>query len=260
MMKKVCVLFLLFLFSLPCYSKVITGEVSKELRQDVNQIYDSHTNYPIEGVLIKIPSKNYETRTRSDGTFKLQTNIQAPTIMSLEKNGYKPYSMTINSNSFKTPISIGIEKTNPMDIVLETNMIHIGDDSFSSRSANADDFSLNSSGSFYTKEFRIKDLIPDKNLYLMIGSIIGIDTIEAQRIGQSNVLTAYASPPEIFFNGSKISDIKINGDNQKIQIPKGIIKWNSPNLVTIKAGRNLYKTSYIDYDDIEFTNLLFEFK
>lgn len=259
-MKKVLVLLFLLVFSFPCYSKIITGEVSKELRKDVNQIYDSHTNYPLEGVLIKIPSKNYQTRTKSDGTFNLQTKVEAPTIMSLEKNGYKPYSMTLDSNSFKAPISIGIEKTNPMDIVVETNMIHIGDDSFSSRSANADDFSLNSSGSFYTKEFKIKSLIPNKNLFLIIGSIIGIDTIEAQRIGQSNVLTAYASPPEIFFNGSKISDIKINGDNQKIQIPKGLIKWNLPNLVTIKAGRNLYKTSSIDYDDIEFTNLLFEFK
>lgn len=258
-MKFIFILVLL-IFSVPCYSKVITGEISKELRKDINQVYDSQTNIPLDGVLIKIPSKDYETRTKSDGTFKLQTKIEAPTIMSLEKNGYKPYSMTIDSNDFKTPISIGIEKTNPMDIVVETNMIHIGDDSFSERSANADDFSLNSSGSFYTKEFKIKDLLPNKNLFLIIGSIIGIDTIEAQRIGQSNVLTAYASPPEIFFNGSKISDIKINGDNQKIQIPKGLIKWNSPNLVTIKAGRNLYKTTYIDYDDIEFTNLLFEFK
>ena len=258
-MKNIFVFILLF-FALPCYSKVITGEVSKELRRDVNQVYDSSTSVPLEGVVIKIPSKNYQTKTRSDGTFKLQTKIEAPTIMSLEKNGYKPYSMTIDSNDFKTPISIGIEKTNPMDIVVETNMIHIGDDSFSSRSANADDFSLNSSGAFYTKEFNIKDLPQNKNLFLIIGSIIGVDTIEAQRIGQSNVLTAYASPPEIFFNGSKISDIKINGDNQRIQIPKGLIKSNSHNLVTIKAGRNLYKTSYIDYDDIEFTNLLFEFK
>lgn len=259
-MKKACIIFFLFLFSIPSYSQIITGEISKELRRDVNQIYDSHTNQPLEGVLIKVPSKNYVTKTRDDGTFKLQTKIEAPTIMSLEKNGYKPYSMTVDSNSFKAPISIGIEKTNPMDIVVETNMIHIGDDSFSSRSANAGDFSLNSSGSFYTKEFKIKDLIPNKNLFLIIGSIIGVDTIEAQKLGQSNVLTAYASPPEIFFNDSKISDIKINGDNQKIQIPKGLIKWNSANLVTIKAGRNLYKTSYIDYDDIEFTNLLFEFK
>lgn len=258
-MKKI-VLFIFIIISLPCYAKVITGEVSKELRNDINQVYDAHSNVPIEGVLIKIPSKNYETRTNRDGTFKLQTKITAPTIMSLEKNGYKPYSMTINSENLKTPISIGVEKTNPMDIVLETNMIHIGDDSFSSRSANADDFSLNSSGSFYTKEFNIKSSILNKTLFLIIGSIIGIDTIEAQRLGQSGVLTAYASPPEIFFNGNKIAEIKINGDNQKIPIPKSLVKWNASNIVTIKAGHNLYKTTHIDYDDIEFTNIFFEFK
>ena len=82
----------------------------------------------------------------------------------------------------------------------------------------------------------------------------------AQRIGQSNVLTAYSSPPEIFFNGNKISEKKINGDNQKIQIPKNLIKNNLLNNITIKTGRNLYKTTSIDFDDIEFMNLLLEIK
>ncbi|MCD7739997.1 MAG: hypothetical protein LUH11_01420, partial [Candidatus Gastranaerophilales bacterium] len=78
--------------------------------------------------------------------------------------------------------------------------------------------------------------------------------------GQSNVLKAYSSPPELYFNGNKISEIKINGDNQKINIPRGLIKQNQKNNVTIKTGHNLYKTSSIDYDDIEFTNLILEVK
>lgn len=255
-MKKILVILILIL-GLPSFAKTITGEIKKELRKDVNQVYDSNSNTPIEGVVIKIPSKDYVTRTNEDGTFKLQTKIDSPTIMSLEKSGYKPFSMTIDSQ-FKNPISIGIEKTTPQDIIVETNMIHIGDDSFSERSANASDFSLNAKGSFYTKDFKIKPLKPSEQLQLVIGSIIGIDTIEAQRIGQSRVLTAYSSPPELFFNGNKITEIKINGDNQKINIPKNLVKENQHNNVTIKTGRNLYKTSSIDYDDIEFTNLLFE--
>ena len=255
-MKKVFVIIFLIL-GLPSFAKTITGEIKKELRKDVNQVYDSNSNTPIEGVVVKIPSKNYVTKTKEDGTFKLETQINSPTIMSLEKSGYKPFSMTINSQP-KNPISIGIEKTTPKDIIVETNMIHIGDDSFSERSANAYDFSANSKGSFYTKDFKIKSLKPNEQLKLIIGSIIGIDTIEAQRIGQSRVLTAYSSPPELYFNGNKISEIKINGDNQKINIPKGLIKENQNNNVTIKTGRNLYKTTAIDYDDIEFTNLLLE--
>ena len=39
-----------------------------------------------------------------------------------------------------------------------------------------------------------------------------------------------------------------------------LIKFNQHNNVTIKTGRNLFKTTDIDFDDIEFTNLLFEIK
>ncbi len=255
-MKKLFALIILF-SALPSFAKTITGEIKKETKRNVNQIYDSVTNIPLEGALIKIPSKDFQTRTKKDGTFKLQTKIDSPAIMSVEKSGYKPYSMTLNSIGSK-PIQIGIEKTTPNDIVVDTDMIHLGDDSFSARSANAAEFSLNSSGAFYSKDFNIKQLSPKDKLILIIGSIIGIDTIQAQRLNQSRVLTAYSSPPEIFFNGNKIAEIKINGDNQKITIPFGLIKWNQKNNITVKAGRNLYKTSDIDFDDIEFTNLLLE--
>lgn len=257
-MKKIIIIFLLIV-GLPAFSKVITGEVSKETKKNTNRIYDSENNVPIEGAIIKIPSKNYVTETKKDGTFKLQTKINSPTIMAIEKSGYKPFSMTLQDN-IGSPIQVGIEKTTPNDIIVETNMIHIGDNSFSSRSANAGDFSIISSGPFYSKDFKIKMLNAEEELFLIIGSIIGIDTIQAQRMGQSHVLTAYSSPPEIFFNGNKISEIKINGDNQKIKIPYGLIKHNQMNNITIKTGRNLFRTTSIDFDDIEFANILFEIK
>ena len=257
-MKKITAILILIL-GLPAFCQTINGEIKKESRKNTNHIYDAQTNIPIEGVVIKIPAKNYITRTDKEGAFRLQTQINSPTIMSLEKSGYKPFSLTLNSD-FKNPISIGIEKTTPQDIIVETDMIHIGDDSYSKRSANASDFTLRSSGAFYSKDFLVKNMKPQENLFVIIGSIIGIDTIEAQRMGQSGVLTAYASPPQVFFNGNAISSIKINGDNQKIKIPNGLVKYNEKNNITIKAGHNLYKTAYIDYDDIEFTNLLFEIK
>ncbi len=244
---------------MPSYSKVFTGEISKDLKRDQHQIIDAESNVPIEGVIIKIPAKNYQTRTKKDGTFKLGTKFNSPTIMSLEKSGYKPYSMTINDGGAE-PIQVAIEKTTPHDIVVDTDMIHIGDNSFSPRSANAGDFSIISSGPFYSKDFKLNLINVGQELFLIIGSIIGVDTIQAQRLGQSKVLTAHSSPPEIFFNGNKIAEIKINGDNQKIKIPFGLIKHNQDNNLTIKTGRNLYKTTDIDFDDIEFTNVLFEIK
>ena len=258
-MKKYIAFSLLLMCCNFCCADVITGEIEKQGQSSLHTVYDMSTNVPLEGVVIKIPAKNYKTKTNKNGVFSLNTNINSPTIMSVEKTGYKPYSMTLKDGA-KTPIQIGIEKTTPQDIVVDTNMIHIGDNSFSANSANASEFSLFSVGPFYSKDFKIPNIKPQEALFLIIGSIIGIDTTFAQRMGQSHVTTAYSSPPEIFFNGNKISDIKINGDNQKIKIPTNLIKFNQNNNVTIKTGRNLFKTTDIDFDDIEFTNLLFEIK
>ena len=224
-MKKFIAIFFI-LFSNSCFADVITGEIEKQGQSNSHSVYDMTTNAPLEGVVIKIPSKKYKTKTDKNGSFKLNTDINSPTIMSVEKSGYKPYSMTLKDGA-KSPIQIGIEKTTSQDIIVDTNMIHIGDNSFSENSANASEFSLFSVGPFYSMDFKIPNIKPQEALFLVIGSIIGIDTIHAQKMGQSHVTTAYSSPPEIFFNGNKISDIKINGDNQKIKIPTNLIKFNS---------------------------------
>ena len=257
-MRKILVIFLL-LIGLPVFAKTISGEVKKETLANKNRVYDVINNEPVSGAVVKLPSYNYSTVTDDDGVFKLETKIQAPTIMSVQKNGYKPFSMSLNSTG-KEPLVIGIEKTTPQDIVIETDMIHLGDNTFSENSANAYDFSLKAMGAFYTKDFHIPHFKSDDNIYLSIGSIIGIDTIQARAMGQSAVKTVYSSPPEIFCNGNKIAEIKINGDNQKINIPQSIINGMDMINITIKTGRNLYKKTDIDFDDIEFTNLLIEVK
>ena len=248
---------LLLIIGLPVFAKTISGEVKKETRTDTNIVYDSENNSPISGARVKIPSIHYNAITDNNGAFELNTRIDAPTIMSVQKDGYKPFSMSLQDNK---PIIVGIEKTTPQDIVIETDMIHLGDNTFSERSANAYDFSLKSMGAFYSKDFKVPVFKGSDNVFLTIGSIIGIDTIQARMMGQSSVKTAYSSPPEIFCNGNKIAEIKINGDNQKINIPKSVLLGVDVVNITIKTGRNLFKQSDIDYDDIEFTNLLLEVK
>ena len=94
-----------------------------------------------------------------------------------------------------------------------------------------------------------------KKNYLVIGSIIGIDTLLARSLRQNAVVNSFSSPPEVFFNGSKIAEIQLNGDGQKIFIPQRLLKPGMMNEVTITTGRNMKQTAYIDYDDIEFMNL-----
>ena len=217
-----------------------------------NKIMDSATNTPIGNAKITIPKYNYSTYSDSEGNFDLG-NIKSPAILSVEKEGYRPFSLTVNSNNTagSAPLVVGIEKSDISDIVIESGMVHIGDDNYSTASANAGNFRLKSSGPYFTKDF----VLDGTNSYLVIGSILGIDTLMAKTMGQNRIINAYASPPEVYFNGAKIAEIQLNGDNQKIKLPGNLIRPKQKNQITIKAGRNLMQTAYIDYDDIEIANL-----
>ena len=99
-MKKV-ILFLIILstFSTPTYGAIeVYG----------NKIIDSSTNTPIGNAKITIPKYNYSTYTDADGNFNLARNVDGSTIMSVEKDGYRPFSLTINNNPVLKSISIGI--------------------------------------------------------------------------------------------------------------------------------------------------------
>lgn len=254
------IIFTLICCSLPVYADAINGGVEKREVKGANQVVDSSTGSGIPYAQITVPSKRFKTLTDEDGKFKLKPKIFAPTIMSVEKEGYRPFSLTLNQSSSGKPLVLGIEKSTPKDVVVESDMVHLGDDSFSANSANAGDFAAKSSGAFYSKDFLVQPLKSDENAYLVIGSIIGIDTPMARELGQSKVETAYASPPQIYLNGNKIADIKINGDAQEIKLPRSLVYQSQLNEITIKAGKNVTQTSYIDYDDIEFMNLLIEVK
>ena len=258
-MKKFISLILMLIFATPCFSaSIFQGEVSEEGFGNSSRIIDKNTGLGVGGAKIILPKQRYTTQSDSNGYFELNTQVDGTTIMSVQKENYKPFSITLNEQAFSTPIVIGIEKSNAQEMVLDSNMYHLGDNNFSELSANAGEFRMSSIGPFYTKKFTIKNLKFNKPIYLVIGSIIGIDTDLARSIGQNKITTAFASPPEIYFNGNKISEIQVNGDSQRIKVPSTVIKRNQVNEVTIKTGRNLMQTAYVDYDDIEFMNLFIE--
>lgn len=261
-MKKILSLTVLFIFltiPLQTYAaSTFEGGVSAQGRGNSSRIVDKKTGAGVDGAKITLPKERYSTTTDAEGYFELDTQINGTSIMSVEKKNYKPFSVTITDRTVATPIVIGIEKTNGDAMVLDNNMYHLGDNNYSDLSANAGEFRMASIGPFYTKKFQIKNVKFDKPIFLVIGSIIGIDTQMARSIGQNRIVNAFASPPEVYFNGNRISEIQINGDGQRIKIPANLIKRNQANEVTIKTGRNLMQTAYIDYDDIEFMNLFIE--
>lgn len=258
MSKFFITLIIIFTINLPALCAVVQGGVAREMIVGSNKVVDSATNAPISGAKISLPLKNYSTYTDSNGGFALGPNISDQTVMSVEKAGYKPYSMTINQNLASKPIIMGIEKSTPKDITIATQMFHLGDNKYSDVSANAREFQVQSVGPYYSQKIKIPSIAQGSKISLVIGSIIGVDSKMAKELGQNKVTNAYASPPEVFFNGNKIAEIQVNGDGQKIRVPYNLIRQNQMNEITIKTGRNLMQTAYVDYDDIEFMNLSIE--
>lgn len=258
MRKIFIVLMILFMCAKPVFCSVFQGGVEKQGVLGQNKILDATTNAPISGAKITMPQDGYRVYTDADGNFSLDANIDGPTVLSVEKPGYKPYSVTIDKRSASKGIVLAIEKATPQDITIETSMFHLGDNSFSDLSANAGQFQVQSIGPYYSKQFKIPPVAPGSKINLVIGSIIGVDTLMAKSMGQNKINAAYASPPEIYFNGNKVADIQINGDGQRIRIPYNLVKQNQTNEVTIRTGRNLMQTAHVDYDDIEFMNLSIE--
>lgn len=257
-MKKLLSIFLLFSLTLTSFGDTIQGGVTERRSGLSSRIIDKATGKGVGGAKITLPKQNYRTRTDREGYFELDTSIDGTSILSVEKENYRPYTMTIDKKSLSAPLVVGIEKSDAHDLAVDLNMHHLGDGSFSELSANSGEFRSESTGPFFTKSFTVRNINFSKPVYLIIGSIIGIDTLMARSMGQNKHPNSYASPPEVYFNGEKIAEIQINGDGQKIRIPTNLIRKNRLNEVTIKTGRNMMQTSYVDYDDIEFMNILIE--
>lgn len=257
-MKKILLLsFVLLFFLSECLADVISGKVRQDDKLYAqNQVIDAQNGKPVDNARVTVPRNGYETYSDKDGRFELNTKIDNTTVLSVEKEGFRPYSLTIDKNSLNQPLKLGIERSKSGDIQLETALLHLGDDVFSDNSANSSEFRIRSAGTFITRNFRMSPVSQKEDALLVIGSVIGLDTKLAKEMGQNKIASVYSSPAEIFFNGQKIGELNINGDNQEILIPRNLI--HKDNEVTIRTGKNLFQHTYIDYDDIEITNLRIE--
>lgn len=257
MKKFIYILLLILSTNISSHATTFTGGVTKVGQQENNRVIDAKTKQGVEFAKITMPQHNFRAYTDANGNFELpKIQIKEPTILSIEKEGYRPFSITINNNySLSNPMHVEIAKSEPLDIAIDNEILHLGDNSFSTNSANAGDFKLKSIGPYYSKDFVIKSDSMHSTNYLVIGSIIGLDTQLAKSMGQNRIKTAYSSPAQVYFNGKLIGELKINGDSQRIKIPNNLIIANSKNELTIKTGQNLMPSDHIDYDDIEIMNL-----
>lgn len=236
----------------------VQGGIEKEILVGKSKVIDARTGNAISGARVSMPLENSFALTNEDGVFVLNANLNGQTVLLVEKEGYKPYSITVDKNDLASPLILGLEKATTKDITIEADLFHLGDNNYSSTSANAREFKVPTMGPYFSKNVKIGNLLPGTKVSLVIGSVMGIDTKMARAMGQNKIVNAYSSPPEIYFNGSKIAELQLNGDGQRIKIPNSLVRANKENQVTIKTGRNLMQTAYVDYDDIEIANISIE--
>lgn len=258
-MMRVVILIFLFVFCSTAYAFELNGGVQKQEVYKMNTVTDKASGNIVSDAIVSVPNKGYITHSDSSGKFELPSNLSPPFVLSVKKKGYQPFSLTVNSYG-DTPFNLGISKSSSNKIAIESDTFHLGDNSYSESSANAGDFRVKSSGVSYQKSIFIKNLEPDEKVTIAIGSLIGVDTKEAKHLHQTKVVDAYSSPVRMFFNGKEIGHLKINGDNQKISIPKTFVRQNANNIIKIIAGINQTQNEYTDYDDFEFTNLFLEYR
>ncbi len=252
---------LLYIFlSKEAFAGALIGEISKAdyITTNKPQVIDIDTKMPITGAAVSIPSEFKKTFTDANGVFNLFTQMNGNIILSVTKEGYKPFSKTINSAALNSPLKIELQKISPYQVVIEDSLIHLGDNSFSYNSANASEFKTFATGPVFEKEFYLKSNSQNKPIYIIFGSLLGLDTLQALRMGQNGLSGSYSTPTQVFVNGIKIGELKINGDNQKLPIPKNILHTSSKNTLKIKTGVNKDNTAFVDYDDIEIVNLIID--
>ena len=75
----------------PVFSATFQGGVSEQGSGTSSRIVDRNTGAGIGGAKVILPKQKYSTQTDSEGFFELNTHIDGTTIMSVQKENYKPF-------------------------------------------------------------------------------------------------------------------------------------------------------------------------
>jgi hypothetical protein len=242
------------------------------------QVIDEKTGEPIPNVEIEVPEDGIKVKTDDVGRFSLPKSVGSQRILTARAQNYAPFSVTVTKQEQKFDLRLN-QLSNRL-IVLTDQVHHLGDDRFSKEySANATQFRIPAQGSSFKKTFDL-DQIPDSDPILRIGSLIGVDTPESARAGQSHLplQATFQGSPEaafrVYLNGNLAQRILLNGDNLEVPLPRWMLQQgtNTIELATAQAyggGQSIFSiagiftisqggTGSLDYDDIEFANVVLE--
>lgn len=225
--------------------------VSDQLR---GKVVDARTGQPIAGAHVSLPDQGFSMRTGAGGEYAVPRVMgKQPVIMSVEKPGYVPFSLSISENALPV-FTIQLQKQ-LQTLILDNTLRHLGDGSYSPVSANALNFRKLSDGPAIRIPFALDPVTLSEKPYLQIGSVVGLDTAMGHFF-TGNPIGVSASPLIIKLNGAVIAQLQVNGDNQKIQLPKNLMRATGLNTLEIESGYHYPEPGRLDYDDMELMHLV----
>ena len=96
--------------------------------------------------------------------------------------------------------------------------------------------------------------VKGNSVEMVIGSINGIHTPEAHRLGQAWE-GHVSSPAVVKLNGKKVDYIYTNGSNVTVRLPRKHFRKNGINVVQIDAGYYFQNQTTLAYDSLSFQDV-----
>ena len=149
-MKHFIILALFLNLNIISYGAIM-GKIDHNDMNYQNKIIDKKTKLPLSNAKITIPEAHYTTYSDANGVFQLNADVDGKTVLFVEKNGYKTFSLTVDNTVLNRPLKLGIEQANPFDLQITNGIVHLGDNMFSPNSANSNDFKLSANGNYLSK-------------------------------------------------------------------------------------------------------------
>ncbi len=229
-------------------------------------VTDQQTGQPLAGVTIAVPDEDITVTTDQTGSFTLPHPLPSNRILTAKTREYAPFSLTTQKNQSQ-PFELKLEQLTARTVVLDDMVRHLGDNSFGSGSANFGQLRRPADGLQLERSFEL-DSVPDRDPYLRLGSLVGIDTPESFRAGQSQLALHQDGSANwafrIYLNGTLVKRITLNGDNVVITLPRWLLHRGTNYLLLATAVWNaaaqskadLFPRLGVEYDDMEFAHIL----
>ncbi|GAB4210999.1 MAG: dockerin type I domain-containing protein [Synechococcales cyanobacterium] len=196
------------------------------------RVVDRASGQPLANVEVAIPGAGISVRSDDQGRFQLPASIPQDQILVAKLDNYLPYSQTTDG---ELSLNVMLDRWDQTKtLVLQSDVVHLGDDRYSPDSAGADQFRLRTQGTELVRSFTVTRP-PTRDPLLRIGSLIGLDTAAAVRAGQSRIRGADMSPMRVFLNGTPVGSIELGGNNLSVSLPRSLVQMGQ-NTVTLRTG------------------------